>query len=175
MVPVTRASISKDEDGFYCFGQSISVKQGKATITGTANFGFKLNIHIDINNRIHKPYGYVILQSKFSGDLDFSLFAKGKFELMRHPIGNEIPLSASISNIIITPALQLYGVIEGDGRVSVNAGVNYSKQMVNAVSYKDGMWEGNGREMNNKGNCDLEISKANMTLEGNFLPVSPQP
>lgn len=63
---------------------------------------------------------------------------------MRHPIGNEIPLSASISNIIITPALQLYGVIEGDGRVSVNAGVNYSKQMVNAVSYKDGMWEGNG-------------------------------
>lgn len=169
LVPVTRASISKDEDGFYCFEQSVSVKQGKATITGTANLGLKLNIHIDINNRIHKPYGYVILQSKFSGDLDFSLFAEGKFELMRHPIGNEIPLSASISNIIITPALQLYGVIEGNGKVSVNAGVNYSKQMVNAVSYKDGIWEGNVREMNNKGNCDLKVSKANMTLEGNFF------
>ncbi len=169
LVPVTRASVSKDEDGFYCFEQSVSLEQGKASITGTANLGFKLNIHIDINNRIHKPYGYVILQSKFSGDLDFSLFANGKFELMRHPIGNEIPLSASISNIIITPALQLYGIIEGEGKVSVNTGVNYSKQMVSAVSYKDGMWEGNVREMNDKGNCDLKVSKANMTLEGNYF------
>lgn len=169
LVPATRVSVRKDEDGFFCMEQSVTFKQNSASITGTASLGFKLDIHIDINNRAHKPpYGYIILQSKVSGDLNFSLSAEKRLEL-RHPIGNEIPLSASLSNIAISPVLQLYGIVEGEGEISVDADMTYAKKMISAIEYKDGMWKGNARDWNG-GNDDFGFkTTAGISLNGGFF------
>lgn len=169
LVPATRVSVRKDEDGFFCMEQSVTFKQNSASITGTASLGFKLDIHIDINNRAHKPpYGYIILQSKVSGDLNFSLSAEKRLEL-RHPIGNEIPLSASLSNIVISPVLQLYGIVEGEGEISVDAGMTYAKKTIGAIEYKDGIWSGNARDWNS-GDDDFGFkTTAGISLNGGFF------
>lgn len=169
LVPATRVSVRKDEDGFFCMEQSVTFKQNSASITGTASLGFKLDIHIDINNRAHKPpYGYIILQSKVSGNLNFSLSAEKRLEL-RHPIGNEIPLSASLSNIAISPVLQLYGIVEGEGEISVDADMTYAKKTIGAIEYKDGIWKGNARDWNG-GNDDFGFkTTAGISLNGGFF------
>ena len=169
LVPATRVSVRKDEDGFFCMEQSVTFKQNSASITGTASLGFKLDIHIDINNRAHKPpYGYIILQSKVSGNLNFSLSAEKRLEL-RHPIGNEIPLSASLSNIAISPVLQLYGIVEGEGEISVDADMTYAKKTIGAIEYKDGIWSGNARDWNS-GDDDFGFkTTAGISLNGGFF------
>lgn len=170
LVPVTRVSAQKDEDGFFCIEQPITFEQNSASITGTASLGFKLDIHIDIDNLAHKsPYGYIILQSKVLGDMNFSLSAKEHLELVRYPIGNEMPLSASLSNIIITPVLQLYGIVEGEGEISVDAGINYTKKTISAIEYKDGIWSGNVRDWDS-GNDDFGLkTSADISLNGGFF------
>ena len=169
LVPATRVSVRKDEDGFFCMEQPITFEQNSASVTGTASLGFKLDIHIDINNRAHKPpYGYIILQSKVSGNLNFSLSAEKRLEL-RHPIGNEIPLSASLSNIAISPVLQLYGIVEGEGEISVDADMTYAKKTIGAIEYKDGIWSGNARDWNG-GNDDFGFkTTAGISLNGGFF------
>ncbi|WP_297931384.1 lipocalin family protein [uncultured Coprobacter sp.] len=169
LVPATRVSVRKDEDGFFCMEQPITFEQNSASVTGTASLGFKLDIHIDINNRAHKPpYGYIILQSKVSGDLNFSLSTEKRLEL-RHPIGNEIPLSASLSNIVISPVLQLYGIVEGEGEISVDAGMTYAKKTIGAIEYKDGIWSGNARDWNSGDDNFGCKTTAGISLNGGFF------
>lgn len=140
-VTQTRIAFTKDEDDYWIASQNLSWEQNKTNISGEVSMGFKLTICIDINRDKKKSYGYFILQSKMNVDADFGFDLKGELPKLEAPIGMPIPLTCSLSNILIKPVVQLYYVTKAEGSISTSAHFSYSAENSAAVAYNNGIWE----------------------------------
>ncbi len=166
----TRLSVSKDEDNFWMISQDFQfkAKEGKtsASVSGIVNAGLKLTVCIDINHNIKKSYGYFIVQSKFNLATDFSLGLEGKLPPIEEPIGMPIPLTCSLSNILVKPVVQFYYVSEAEGKISTTAHFSYSTENSAAVAYNKGAWDAGSHEVK-PGKPTFSLD--HISLDGNFF------
>ena len=164
-VTQTRLSLSKDEDGFWLLSQNFDFSQNNASISGAAEVGLKLTVCIDINRNIKKSYVYFTLQSKFNLNTDFKLTLKGKLPKTEVPIGMPIPLTCSLSNILVEPVVQFYYVSEAEGEISTTAHFAYSAGNTAAISYNKGIWEKNSHNIPGRTTFSLDY----ISLNGSFF------
>lgn len=154
-----------DKDGFYCYTQNLALESGMATASGEATLGFKLDFYIDVGKRVKNPMGHAILYAKASADSEFSMAVSSEYE-------EDVPLGLPLTlktvhpvSIAIQPTLQLYLTFEASGSAGLNAGMSFSKQVVFAVEYKDGVWKAGGREMKPEGGADGDAGIDPLSLE----------
>ena len=166
----TRIGISQDEDGFFCLDQPISLEKGIFSVNGSVTAGFKLYIHIEIDNAAQKPpYMFVTLQTKATSSLGFGIHASGDVNPLEIPVGeyafNKVPAA-----IVLTPTVQFSFVLDAEGDLGFDSNVEFSKKTVSALLCKDGKWEKGANDIDSDGFFNYEMdSNAGITMQGSVF------
>lgn len=166
----TRIGISQDEDGFFCLDQPISLEKDIFSVNGSVTAGFKLYIHIEIDNAAQKPpYMFVTLQTKATSSLGFGIHASGDVNLLEIPVGeyafNKVP-----ATIVLTPTVQFSFVLDAEGDLGFDSNVEFSKKTVSALLCKDGKWEKGANDIDSDGFFNYEMdSNAGITMQGSVF------
>ena len=166
----TRIGISQDEDGFFCLNQPISLEKDIFSVNGSVTAGFKLYIHIEIDNAAQKPpYMFVTLQTKATSSLGFGIHASGDVNLLEIPVGeyafNKVPAA-----IVLTPTVQFSFVLDAEGDLGFDTNVEFSKKTVSALLCKDGKWEKGASDIDSDGFFNYEMdSNAGITMQGSVF------
>lgn len=117
----TRLSVEKDDEGFYCFSQSLEVTHESVSADGRLMIGAKLSSEIDASQTQNN--GCFFVETKLSADVNFKV-SMGTDD-MRLKIGPPISF-APASKIIAEPVLQLYLCLAPEAELSLHAGASFA-------------------------------------------------